>query len=46
MDKIRVVGYLDPKQAEQLKKLCDKTGARPAEIVRRAIADYLKRNLS
>lgn len=35
--------YLKEKQLEQLKKLSEKTGAPAAEIIRRALDEYLKK---
>jgi predicted DNA-binding protein len=44
LNKIRVNIYLSPKQKEDLDKLSEKTGAPVAELVRRAIDNYLKGN--
>lgn len=35
--------YLKEKQLEQLKKLSEKTGAPAAEMIRRALDEYLKK---
>ena len=44
LNKIRVNIYLSPKQKADLDKLSEKTGAPVAELVRRAIDNYLKGN--
>jgi hypothetical protein len=44
MLKIRTVVYLDKPERDALLKLSKKTGAPVAELVRRAIAAYLKGN--
>jgi hypothetical protein len=41
--KIRHVIYLDPDLSKKLLSQSDKTGAKPTEIVRRALREYLKR---
>jgi ribbon-helix-helix protein len=41
--KYRTVVYFDPAEIEGLKKLSVATGAPVAELVRRAVAEYLKR---
>jgi len=43
MQKERTVVYFDPKEREALRKLSEKTGAPVAELVRRAVAEYLKK---
>jgi len=42
-EKIRTVAYLDRSQREALDRLSEKTGAPIGELVRRAVADYLKK---
>ena len=42
MKKTRILIQLDEEQLEALRKIRTKTGASVAEIVRRAIAKYLK----
>jgi hypothetical protein len=44
MTKIRTVVYLEKKEADALKKLSEKTGAPLTELVRRALAEWLKHN--
>ena len=41
--KYRTVVYFDPAEIEGLKKLSAKNGAPVAELVRRAVAEYLKK---
>ncbi len=42
-NKVRRVAYLEPKQDTQLLALSAKTGATPTELMRRALAEYLKK---
>lgn len=41
--KHRTVVYFDPAEREALEKLSARTGAPIAELVRRAVAEYLKK---
>ena len=41
MRKVRTVIYVEKQQQEALNKLSETTGASVAELVRRAITDYL-----
>jgi hypothetical protein len=41
--KTRMIFYIDPAQRKALDKISAKTGAPVAELIRRAIADWLER---
>ena len=41
--KVRHTIYLEKKMSVQLMQLSEKTGAKPTEIVRRALAEYLQK---
>ncbi len=43
MAKIKTIAHLDPEQRTALEKLSEKTGAPIAELIRRAIAEYLQK---
>jgi hypothetical protein len=43
MKKGRTVVYFDPAEREALHKLSEKTGAPVAELVRRAVREWLKK---
>ena len=42
MKKVRTVFQLDQADSDRLKKISKKTGAPVAELLRRAVAEYLK----
>ena len=46
VNKVRHIVYLEKAQSAELEKLAAKTGAPVTELVRRAVAEYLKRSRS